>query len=117
MKNIDSKILQIAKVCHEANRIWCEVNGDSSQYTWEKAESWQHESSINQVKFRIEHPEGGSEVQHNSWVKEKVDDGWVYGEIKDSKAKTHPCMVPFDELPEFQQKKDILFCAIVDALK
>ena len=31
-------------------------------------------------------------------------------------AKTHPCMVPFDQLPEWQQKKDKLFLAIVRAL-
>jgi len=50
-------------------------------------------------------------------MKEKVDTGWVYGKLKDGDKKTHPCIVPFDELPEYQKKKDMLFCAIVDALK
>lgn len=50
-------------------------------------------------------------------MKEKVDAGWVYGKVKDAEAKTHPCIVKFEDLPEFQQKKDALFCAIVDALK
>jgi len=59
----------------------------------------------------------GQDAQHNSWMKEKIDTGWVYGKTKDAEAKTHPCIVPFEELPEFQQKKDGLFCAIVDALK
>jgi RyR domain len=117
MKNKDIKIENIAKVCHEANRIWCKVNGDNSQKTWEEAEEWQHESSLIQVKYRLENPEGGSDMQHNSWMKEKIENGWVYGEVKNSKAKTHPCIVPFEELPEFQKKKDALFCAIVDALK
>lgn len=49
-------------------------------------------------------------------MKEKVDAGWVFGEIKDADAKTHPCIVPYDELPEFQKKKDHLFIAIVKAL-
>lgn len=53
----------IAKVCHEANKALCEINGDNA------------------------------------------------------KLKTHPCMVPFEELPEFQQKKDKLFMVIVDVLK
>ena len=48
---------------------------------------------------------------------DKVKDGWVYGEVKDTIAKTHPCLVPFEQLPEFQQKKDKLFRAIVNALK
>lgn len=32
----------------------------------------------------------------------KIADGWKYGEAKDPEAKTHPCLVPFDKLPEFQ---------------
>lgn len=53
----------------------------------------------------------------NAWMDDKLKDGWMYGETKDPEAKTHPCLVPFKELPIFQQKKDALFCAIVDALK
>ena len=47
----------------------------------------------------------------------KTDDGWVYGEEKDAEKKTHHCIVPFGELPIFQQQKDMLFCNIVNALK
>lgn len=50
-------------------------------------------------------------------MKEKIEDGWVYGDEKDTEKKTHPCLVPYEELPEFQKKKDALFQAIVDALK
>ena len=109
--------LYIAKACHEANRIWCQANEDDSQKHWDEAEQWQRDSAISGVKFRINNPDAGNDAQHNSWMKEKVDGGWVYGELKDAEAKTHPCIVPFDELPEFQRKKDALFCAIVDALK
>lgn len=49
-------------------------------------------------------------------MEEKVNDGWVYGEVKDADKKTHPCIVPYNELPEFQKKKDHLFIAIVKAL-
>lgn len=69
------------------------------------------------MKFRIDNPDAGKDSQHNAWMEDKVKDGWVFGEKKDAEAKTHPCIVPFDQLPEFQQKKDELFCAIVDALK
>jgi len=107
----------IAKTCHEANRIWCQANGDDSQKHWDEADQWQRDSAIKGVQFRINNPDAGHDAQHNSWMKEKVDNGWVYGEVKDAEKKTHPCIVPFDELPEFQRKKDALFCAIVDALK
>ncbi len=110
-------VIQIATMCHEVNKLWCEANGDFSQKNWELAEDWQRESAVKGVQFRIDNPDAGHDAQHNSWMKEKVDQGWVYGEVKDPEAKTHPCIVPFDQLPEFQQKKDALFCAVVDALK
>jgi hypothetical protein len=107
----------IAPICHQANKAWCEANGDYSQKDWAQAEPWQRQSAINGVQFKLDNPNAGHDAQHNSWMAEKVADGWVYGETKDAVAKTHPCIVPFDQLPEFQQKKDALFCAIIEALK
>ena len=107
----------IAKACHEANRVWCQANGDDTQKHWEDAEQWQKDSAIKGVEFRINNPSAGKDAQHNAWMADKINDGWVFGEVKDANAKTHPCIVPFDQLPEFQQKKDALFCAIVDSLK
>jgi len=106
----------IARVCHQANKAWCDVNGDDTQKNWEDAEPWQKESAIKGVAFRIGHYYAGHDAQHNSWMEEKLATGWVYGLTKDSTEKTHPCLVPFEELPEWQQKKDAMFCAIVDSL-
>jgi hypothetical protein len=36
--------------------------------------------------------------------------------VKDETAKTHPDLVPFDDLPEHERQKDRLFMAIVHAL-
>lgn len=107
----------IAQICHEANRIWCEANGDYSQKSWNDAEEWQRISVYSGVHFRMTNPNSGIDAQHNAWMKEKIDAGWVYGAVKDAEKKTHPCIIPFEELPEFQKKKDALFCAIVDSLK
>lgn len=114
---MEKQVVNIARVCHEANRAWCIANGDNSQKSWEEAEQWQRDSAIKGVIFRFENPDAGEDSQHNAWMADKVNDGWVYGEVKDAEAKTHPCIVPFHELPLFQQQKDKLFCSIVDALK
>ncbi len=116
MKEINL-VLAIAMVCHAANKAWCEANGDHSQKDWGEAEEWQRESAIKGVQFRMDNPDAGEDAQHNAWMEDKLADGWVYGETKDPEAKTHPCLVPFNELPEFQQKKDALFCGIVDSMK
>jgi len=111
-----TKVEMIAEVCHQANKSWCEQNDDYSQKDWVEAEQWQRDSAIAGVDFKFNNPDAGEDVQHNAWMKDKLDDGWVYGEVKDAEAKTHPCLVSFEKLPEFQQKKDALFCAIVEAL-
>lgn len=110
-------VYSIAIVCHQANKAWCEVNGDHSQKDWETAEQWQRESAIKGVEFAISNPDAGDSAQHDAWSNEKVNGGWVYGPVKDTNKKTHPCLVPFDQLPEFQRKKDALFRAVVNALK
>lgn len=113
---MDNKVEYIAKACHEANRVWCQANGDNSQKHWEEAEQWQRDSAINGVKYKLDNPDAPASAQHDAWSKEKIEQGWVYGEVKDAEKKTHPCLVPFEHLPEFQQKKDKLFQAIVEAL-
>jgi hypothetical protein len=114
---VKTNVMQIAVVCHQANKAWCEANEDYSQKDWEQAEDWQRDSAIKGVEFAIANPDAGDSAQHDAWSADKVADGWVYGEVKDPVKKTHPCLVPFEQLPEFQQKKDKLFRAIVNSLK
>jgi len=99
----------IAKICHELNRNYCQAIGDNSQMTWPLAEEWQRESAIAGVLFCRSHPKAPDSAQHEAWAQEKLDAGWVYGEVKDADLKTHPCLVPFDKLPLEQQLKDTLF--------
>lgn len=110
------KISDIAKVCHEANRAFCEGLGDSSQVPWEEAPDWQIESCIDGVKFHLDNPELSDSASHNNWLVYKAREGWKYGPVKDEVKKEHPCMVPFRDLPEEQQAKDALFACIVRAL-
>lgn len=113
---MDEKILDIAKVAYQANKAYCESEGDFSQQEWADAEDWQQKSHYNGVVFRMENPSAGPDAQHNAWMEDKLKDGWKYGPEKDPEKKEHHCIVPFDQLPEFQQKKDELFSSIVDAL-
>ena len=79
---------QIARVCHEVNKAYCKALGDNSQPTWEDAPEWQRSSARMGVDL---HTMGnfGPEASHISWMKQKVDEGWVYGPVKDPEAKTH----------------------------
>ena len=107
---------EIAEVCHEANRAYCATLGDDSQLPWAEAPQWQRDSATNGVLFHRDNPDAGDSASHDSWMAEKVADGWVYGAEKDPEAKTHHCIVPFDNLPIDQQRKDTLFRSICHAL-
>lgn len=108
--------VEIAVVCHEANRSLCEISGDYSQKSWNNSEQWQRDSAIAGVDFALV-GSSGPEAQHEAWSRDKLASGWVYGAEKNSVLKTHPCLVPYNNLPRFQQAKDKLFQAIVLALK
>ena len=106
----------IARVCHEVNRAYCEALGDTSQPAWEDAPQWQKDSAALGVRLHCEQ-NVGPEASHESWMTQKIAEGWVHGNVKDPEAKTHPCIVPFDQLPREQQAKDYIFRAVVHALR
>ena len=113
----DENVVNIARVCHEVNKAYCESIGDTSQLSWGDAPDWQKESAIKGVLFHLANPGAKPEDSHNSWLKEKEATGWGYGEVKDAEKKTHPCFVPYNQLPQAQQTKDALFIAVVHSVK
>ena len=106
----------IAKICHQANKAYCEALDDHSQVDWEDAPQWQKDSAIAGVEFHM-NGDHGPEDSHNNWMAQKEAEGWVYGEVKDPAKKEHPCMVPYGELPLTQRQKDALFIAVVHTFK
>jgi len=110
-------IEQIAKVAHELNKAYCESIGDTSQPTWEDAPEWQKSSAVNGVKFHLENPTAGPSASHDSWLKQKEEEGWKYGEVKDPEKKEHPCFVPYEKLPTEQKAKDYIFRQVIHSLK
>ena len=43
---------------------------------------------------------------HEVWAKQRMEEGWVYGEVKNSELKTTPCLVPYEELSESEKAYD-----------
>lgn len=109
-------VVHIARICHEANRALCEALGDLSQAPWHAAPQWQRDSAIAGVEYRLDHPNATPEQQHEQWLAVKKAAGWTHGPYKDAAKKEHPCVLPYEELPEAQKAKDYLFGAIVTGL-
>jgi len=115
MMNREKRIEACARAAHEANRAYCIAIEDTSQLSWEQAPEWQRSSAILGVEGALA---GDSpELSHACWLDEKKKTGWRYGVVKDPVAKTHPCFVPYADLPPEQQRKDDIFLAVVGAVR
>jgi len=109
------KTEDIARVCHEANRALQAIQGDPTPSpAWNDAPDWQTNSAVEGVVKAIDGQ--GPEQLHESWCDFKRNDGWMFGDVKDVDAKTHPCLVPYADLPDDQKIKDHVFGAIVRVL-
>ena len=106
----------IARVCHEANRAICQSYGDDSLVPWDDSTEEQRNSCMDGVRFHVMDPNADPAASHQNWMKFKLDAGWHHGPVKDEALKTHPCLVPYHELPVEQKTKDYVFKAIVHAL-
>ena len=106
-------ILLAAIAAHEANRAWCLSHGDESQAHWEETPQWQKDSILAGVRAIHADPQLSPADSHAKWFAYKQAEGWTYGPVKDTDAKTHPCMVAYDELPEHHKLKDAIFGGVV----
>lgn len=117
MSEQNAWVLLTARVCHEANRAIQTYSGDPNPSPkWDEASRDQKASAVDGVIKSINEGLTPEEL-HNSWCDFKVQEGWRYGAVKDEEAKTHPCLVNYDQLSEEQKLKDMVFKAIVDTFK
>ena len=43
---------------------------------------------------------------HEVWAETRIKQGWTYGKERNDELKTHPCLVPYEELPEEEKVYD-----------
>jgi len=43
---------------------------------------------------------------HEIWAQQRLQDGWRWGEKRDDIHKLHPCLIPYEQLPESEKLYD-----------
>jgi ryanodine receptor 2 len=43
---------------------------------------------------------------HENWASIRISQGWRYGPERNDLHKEHPCLVPFENLPESEKEHD-----------
>ncbi len=64
-------------------------------------DSGQKDSSISASIFKQL-----AERVHETWMARRLSEGWKVGDQRDDEAKTHPCLVPYDQLPDSEKEYD-----------
>ena len=54
------------------------------------------------------------EELHGSWMQAYFNNGWVYGEVYDRENRVHPDLVPYAQLGQLEQDKDVVFVALCE---
>lgn len=105
----------VAAVVHTAlSRLQYEQGDPVPSLPWESETDHIRKGTIEGVRRARA---GVTPKQHfENWRKYKEAAGWKYGAEKDSIKKTHPCIVEYDDLPEYQKDKNRTFLYIVMAL-
>jgi RyR domain/ATPase family associated with various cellular activities (AAA) len=64
------------------------------------------DESPRQVEFTAAEIEKLAKMEHERWWAQKRAAGYVFASVRDDTEKTHPCMVPWDQLSEAERDKD-----------
>lgn len=111
---ISQKLLyMLAESCHEATKVISEQILSEEKKEWKLIDSKTKAKLLNAVNRAIEEKITDPAIAHANWITDMEKDGWQYGDKLDEENKTHPCMVPYDQLPVGQQTKDYIFLAIL----
>lgn len=43
---------------------------------------------------------------HEVWAQSRLKQGWSYGKERSDALKQHPCLIPYEELPEMEKAYD-----------
>lgn len=43
---------------------------------------------------------------HEVWARNRISEGWTHGPERDDTARTHPCLIPYEDLPESEKEYD-----------
>ncbi len=68
------------------------------------------------LRLNVDEIETMARVEHLRWCWDKILHGWHYGIEKDSKKKTHPGIVPFDDLSDSEKEKDRELVQLIPSL-
>ena len=44
---------------------------------------------------------------HEVWAQNRMNEGWIYGSVRDDEKRQTPCLVPYEDLSEEEKAYDL----------
>ena len=111
------KLEEAAKIIHETLSHYKKENNNPVIINWDQASPEKKQSTIDGIKYHLLNPTASGKDSHDSWMNQKIANGWSYGETKDPIKKSHPNLVPYDRLDDHTKSLDHIFSGLVNSLK
>ena len=99
---------KIVEAIHNINKVLQKLNGEETR---EFGNLYPDEYIMlsDAVENEFKNPCTKEGEAHQRWIDSKVADGWKFGKEKCTVRKTHPQLIPFEELDPINIAKDSLF--------
>ncbi|GBC62521.1 hypothetical protein DENIS_3493 [Desulfonema ishimotonii] len=108
---------QAARSFHQHLKAFRESLGDYTLPDWEETTKHNREMGVRFVRYTLANQSITPESHHEKWVANMAKRGWRHGNERNPDKKTHPCMVPWEDLPYHEQAKTVLMIATVNILR
>jgi hypothetical protein len=108
-------LLLLAKILHAATSVLPRDDG-SLVVAWDHLSLESQELAVKAIEHIFENDLQTPEEFHNLWMEGKIDTGWTYGKFS-LENKTHPAILPYNELSDTEKLKDIIWIALTKTWK